>query len=209
MTGVKPGRPHPWEASYPEGVRWDTPIPTGTIPAFLDRIVREYADRPALEFRGSRMTYAELGRRADRLARGLIALGVLPGDAVALLLSNSPAHPIAFFAVLLLYPSPARAWGALLQGMLIPTWISAGALFFIAVNSIGGAHWTVPIRRVMEGLSGGFILTLLAFVALLPFYGELQDSGRVWWLWTCLAGFGLGLFGVEYCRRCRLARTDS
>ena len=100
MTGARPGRPHPWEASYPEGARWDAPIPTGTIPGLLDRTARDYADRPALEFRGSRMTYAELGQRADRLARGLIALGVLPGDAVALLLSNSPAHPIAFFAVL-------------------------------------------------------------------------------------------------------------
>ena len=29
-----------------------------------------------------------------------------------------------------------------------------------------------------------------------------------WWLWTCLAGFGLGLFGLEYCRRRRKrART--
>ena len=91
---------HPWEASYPESVRWDAPIRTSTIPAFLDRIVKEYAGRPALEFRGRRMTYAELGERADRLARGLLARGVLPGDAVALLLGNSPAHPIAFFATL-------------------------------------------------------------------------------------------------------------
>ncbi len=55
----------------------------------------------------------------------------------------------------------------------------------------------------------GSVLWLIAFVALLPFYGELQDSGRVWWLWTCLAGFGLGLFGVEFCRRHRQARTDA
>lgn len=48
---------------------------------------------------------------------------------------------------------------------------------------------------------------LVAFVALLPFYGELQASGRLWWLWTCMAGFGLGLFGYEYCRRRRRART--
>jgi len=30
----------------------------------------------------------------------------------------------------------------------------------------------------------------------------------VWWLWTCLAGFGLGLFGLEYCRRRRRARAE-
>ena len=54
----------------------------------------------------------------------------------------------------------------------------------------------------------GSALWLIGFVALLPFYGELQDNGRVWWLWTCLAGFGLGLFGLEYCRRRRKARAE-
>jgi hypothetical protein len=52
----------------------------------------------------------------------------------------------------------------------------------------------------------GVAIWLVAFVALLPFYGRLEDAGRVWWLWTCLAGFGLGLFGLEYCRRRRRAR---
>ncbi len=93
-------RPFPWEASYPDGVRWDTPIAVSTLPELLDRAVKAFGDRPALEFRGRRMTYGELGARVDRLARGLLALGLLPGDAVALLLTNSPAHPIAFFAVL-------------------------------------------------------------------------------------------------------------
>ena len=53
------------------------------------------------------------------------------------------------------------------------------------------------IRTVTVGTA----LWLLAFVALLPFYGLLEESGRGWWLWTCLAGFGLGLCGWEYCRR--------
>ena len=38
-------------------------------------------------------------------------------------------------------------------------------------------------------------------VAMLPFLGTLEDDGRTWWLWTALAGFGLGLIGIEYCRR--------
>jgi hypothetical protein len=54
----------------------------------------------------------------------------------------------------------------------------------------------------------GSALWLLGFLALLPFYGELEANGRVWWLWACLAGFGLGLFGLEYCRRRRKARAE-
>ncbi|MEV7430421.1 MULTISPECIES: DUF2530 domain-containing protein [unclassified Nocardioides] len=53
----------------------------------------------------------------------------------------------------------------------------------------------------------GVALWLVGFLALLPFYGRLADDGRTWWLWTCLAGFGLGLFGLEYCRRRRRARV--
>jgi hypothetical protein len=53
------------------------------------------------------------------------------------------------------------------------------------------------VRTVMVGTA----LWALAFLGLLPFYGRLADAGRVWWLWTCMAGFGLGLIGVEVCRR--------
>ena len=53
------------------------------------------------------------------------------------------------------------------------------------------------VRSVMVGSA----VWLIGFVGLLPFYGRLEDHGHVWWLWTCLAGFGLGLCGLEYCRR--------
>ena len=52
----------------------------------------------------------------------------------------------------------------------------------------------------------GTALWFVAFLGLLPFYGTLADTGRVWWLWACLAGVGLGLCGVEVCRRRRNAR---
>jgi hypothetical protein len=49
----------------------------------------------------------------------------------------------------------------------------------------------------------GTLVWVIAFFALLPFYGTLRDQDRIWWLWTCLAGVGLGLLGLEYCRRRR------
>ena len=48
-------------------------------------------------------------------------------------------------------------------------------------------------------------LWLVAFVLLLPFAGRLAETDRMWWLWTCLAGFGLGIIGWDYCRRRRRA----
>ena len=47
----------------------------------------------------------------------------------------------------------------------------------------------------------GSIMWLVGFVLMLPFYGRLADADKTWWLWTCLAGFGLGVIGWDYCRR--------
>jgi hypothetical protein len=60
------------------------------------------------------------------------------------------------------------------------------------------------VRTVQVGTAVFFV----AFLALLPFYGRLQDDGRTWWLWMCLAGVGLGLLGLEYCRRRRALRSE-
>jgi Protein of unknown function (DUF2530) len=49
----------------------------------------------------------------------------------------------------------------------------------------------------------GSVAWIIAFVAMLPFIGTLRDHDRLSWLWICIAGFGLGLIGVEYCRRRR------
>jgi len=92
--------PHPWEALYPPDVDWNTPIERGTIPALLDRAVSRFADAPAIEFRGRRLSFSELGTRVERFAAGLLGLGLHPGDAVGLYLPNTPWHPIAFFGVL-------------------------------------------------------------------------------------------------------------
>ena len=54
----------------------------------------------------------------------------------------------------------------------------------------------------------GTALWLLGFLMLLPFYGRLKEDDHLWWMWTCLAGFGLGLFGWDYCRRRRKARLE-
>ncbi|TQL67103.1 uncharacterized protein DUF2530 [Nocardioides albertanoniae] len=47
---------------------------------------------------------------------------------------------------------------------------------------------------------------LVAFVALLPFWGLLSDRGWTWWVWTCLAAFGIGAIGIEVTRRRRARR---
>ncbi len=59
------------------------------------------------------------------------------------------------------------------------------------------------VRTVQVGTA----LFFVAFLALLPFYGRLEESDRLWLLWMCLAGVGLGLLGAEYCKRRRSQRA--
>ncbi len=55
-----------------------------SLPALFAAQVRRTPDAPAIEFEGERLTYADLDRRANRVAHQLIALGVVPDDRVAI-----------------------------------------------------------------------------------------------------------------------------
>lgn len=88
-----------WQRRFPEACDWDRAVETGIVPDLLALPAREWPQAPALEFRGRRLSYGDLDREVNRLAAGLIADGVKPGDRVALLLPNTPWHPLAFFAV--------------------------------------------------------------------------------------------------------------
>jgi len=59
-----------------------------------------FPDRPALSEAGHEITYMEFNDRANRMATGLIALGVRPGDHIGLLAPNSADWLIFYFGVL-------------------------------------------------------------------------------------------------------------
>ncbi|GAA0492425.1 long-chain-fatty-acid--CoA ligase [Paractinoplanes deccanensis] len=90
----------PWLAAYPEGVPADIAEPARALTANLDGAVARFPDRVALDFLGAATTYAQLGDQVARAAEALRALGVGPGDRVALILPNCPQHVVAFYAVL-------------------------------------------------------------------------------------------------------------
>src|SRR5690242_12274743 len=92
-------RPYVWEKSYPPGIVWDAPLELLTLPALLDRSVARHANAAAISFRDKSLTYRELGRAADSLAAGLLALGIGKGDGVAVYLPNSPHHTMGLFGI--------------------------------------------------------------------------------------------------------------
>ncbi|TXS22368.1 amino acid adenylation domain-containing protein, partial [Streptomyces sp. adm13(2018)] len=70
-----------------------------TLAALFERQVLASPDAPALAFQDTVLDYAELNRRANRLARLLAARGVGPEDRVALLLPRSAEFVVAILAV--------------------------------------------------------------------------------------------------------------
>jgi fatty-acyl-CoA synthase len=68
----------------------DTALLDETIGQAFDRIVDRYPDQAALVVRhqGIRWTYSEYRREVDRLATGLLALGIQPGDRVCIWAPN-------------------------------------------------------------------------------------------------------------------------
>src|SRR5512139_3892492 len=59
-----------------------------------------FIDRPALLQAGAEVTYAQFNDRANRIATGLITLGVKPGDHVGLCAPNSADWIAFYFGVL-------------------------------------------------------------------------------------------------------------
>src|SRR5262249_32428907 len=88
----------PWLAHYDPGVPATlAPYSERTLLDALAEWARSQPDRPALLFKGARVSYGELERQSDVCAAALTAIGVKGGDRVGLLLPNCPQFVIAQF----------------------------------------------------------------------------------------------------------------
>jgi acyl-CoA synthetase (AMP-forming)/AMP-acid ligase II len=92
-TPPEPAEPEPGEPEPAE------PEPA-TVPACLRAAAAAAPEALAVIDGDTRLTYAELAAQASRFARGLIAAGVAPGDAVALWAPNSARWVVAALGTL-------------------------------------------------------------------------------------------------------------
>src|SRR5262249_38128761 len=65
-----------------------------------ERAAGLWGAREAIAFQGRRSTFAELSAGVDAAAKGLLALGIAPGDRVALWMVNRPEWLHAMFAIM-------------------------------------------------------------------------------------------------------------
>jgi long-chain acyl-CoA synthetase len=87
----------PWLAHYDAGIPPNLTYPDQTLVDCLTGLAADHAAKPALLFKGSTISYGELESQSTAFAAALAALGIRPGDRVALVLPNCPQFFIAEF----------------------------------------------------------------------------------------------------------------
>ncbi|MGA6876376.1 amino acid adenylation domain-containing protein [Streptomyces pratensis] len=74
--------------------------PGSTVPALFEQWARRTPDAPAIRDAGTTLSYGELDRRADALARRLAARGIGPEDRVAVALPRTAELVVALLGIL-------------------------------------------------------------------------------------------------------------
>lgn len=99
----------PWLAHYEDEVPHTLAYPEMPLAQMLEDSARRYPDQIATKLilrylgpitLGCTLTYRQLLDQVNRFAAALAALGVKPGDRVALMLPNLPQYVIAFYGAL-------------------------------------------------------------------------------------------------------------
>ncbi|KRC65885.1 long-chain fatty acid--CoA ligase [Aeromicrobium sp. Root236] len=70
------------------------------LAALLEQSTEKYADRTAIVFGDTRLTYAQVNGAANQVANLLVARGIQPGDKVALSCPNLPYFTVIYFGIL-------------------------------------------------------------------------------------------------------------
>src|SRR5262245_42066261 len=124
-----------------------------TIGLLPERAARLWGTREALAFNGQRSTFAEFHADVDAAAKGLIQLGIAPGDRVALWMVNRPEWLHAMFAITqigaILVPVNTRFRTADMTYVLG----QSDAVVVILTDRSGPVDYLEMIREVVPGLA--------------------------------------------------------
>ena len=171
MTAMLPGRPVP--------AQWcgiSRSVPSATLPQLFQEQVSRTPDATAVVCGHQAMSYTELNRRANRLARYLVSLGAGPERLVAVALPRSLELVIATFAVL-------KSGAAYLP---VDPGYPAGRIAFMLTDARPVAVLTTASAG--QGLPAGPPQVTLddpAILAAVPQHGDgdLTDAERLGSLW--------------------------
>src|SRR5687768_6222082 len=172
----------PWLAHYDPDVRPSiAPYPQKTLIDYLDQLASGHPSKPALLFKGSTMTYGQLGAESTAFAAALIEIGVRNGDRVALVLPNCPQFLVAEFGAwkagaVVVALNPTYSERELEQALT-----TTGAETVVAMTAfydrIKAAQPRTSVRRVVATSIKEYLPPVLRF--LFTLFKEKKDGHRI------------------------------
>ena len=161
------------------------PLLGETIGAHFDRAAERWPDREALVVRHQniRWNYAELQRRVDELAAGLLALGMEPGDRVGIWSPNNAEWVLTQFAtakagLILVTVNPAYRTSELQHALA-----KSGCRALVLAGQFKGSDYLAMLRSIVPELNksepGRLRSEVLPALEWVIHLGEAPQAGMV------------------------------
>lgn len=132
------------------------------LSALLENSVEKFADRTAIVFGSTQLTYAQVDGAANQVANLLVEQGVEPGDKVALSCPNLPYFTIGG----VVFAAGARTW---FDQPFAAEWLPAYLPWFLAGTALAACSVDPGMRARLDAaardLAGWWLLALGLFVA--------------------------------------------
>jgi len=128
----------PWLKFYDSRTPYRIRPPIAPVTRTLEAAGRRFGGTDALRFYGRSISYRQLNRLSNRFGSGLTALGIAPGDRVAIMLPNIPQALIAYYGVLKLGAVAVFVNPLFTRDELVARLADAGARTLIALSSYRG-----------------------------------------------------------------------
>ena len=91
----------PWLSQYPPGIPANIDVTKyKNMVEFVNECIDKFADLPAFENMGKRLTFKQIGKLSDNFGAYLHSRGLKPGDKIALMMPNLLQFPIALIGCL-------------------------------------------------------------------------------------------------------------
>jgi len=155
-----------WHKSYPAGVPSETAFERLTMPELLSRTAKRFPNRTALVFMGKKIAYRELEAQVNRFARALTAIGVKPGDRVAMLLPNMPQLVMANYAAFRIGAVPVPNDPLVSEEELVRRLNDSGATVLVTLDL------RLPLALETRGKTGIRSFVVCHITDFLPFPGN-------------------------------------
>lgn len=163
-----------WYKNYDRRVPHSLDYPEKCLPLVLEANAKKYAHNTATEFIGAKLTYQEIWRQIQSLAKALALMEVKAGTKVAIMLPNCPQAVIAYYAVLWLGGVVVMTNPMYVEREMEYQWRDSGAEILVVLD-----HLYPRVEKVLDktGIRNVLVTSLKEY---LPWHLKILYPLKAW-----------------------------